>query len=443
MRYLSTSDEEQKEIFQSLGISSMEDLLNSIPSEIRVQDSLEMQPALTEPELIHYFHEIEKKNSTHQVSFLGGGVNQHLIPLVISSLISRGEFLTSYTPYQAEISQGTLQAIFEYQTFICQLTGMEISNASMYDGSSALAESALMASRISKKKRFLIAETIHPEYREVMHTYTRYQEFILDEVNFYSNGSLNLENLEKEINEDVAAVIVQSPNFFGNLESLKALTEICHSNGVLVIVNIAELLSLGILKPPGLFGADIVCGEAQSLGVPQSFGGPHIGFLATRERFLRNLPGRLAGQTIDKNGKRGFVLTLSTREQHIRREKATSNICTNQNLTALMVTIYCSLMGKNGIREIAIQNLRKTQYAINALSNVGVKLLFNGPRFNEFVIRPKCSIEELLRRCDKVGVIPGLSLQRYYPGLENSLLISITETKTKQQIDKLIKCLSS
>ena len=443
MRYLSTSDEEQKEILQSLGLDSIEDLLKSIPSGIRVQGSLELPEALTEPELIQYFHEIEKKNVTSRVSFLGAGVNQHLIPLVISSLISRGEFLTSYTPYQAEISQGTLQAIFEYQTFICQLTGMEISNASMYDGSSALAEATLMASRISKKKRFLIAKSIHPEYREVIKTYTRYQDFVLDEIGFYSNGSLNLENLKKEMNENVAAVIIQSPNFFGNLESLKSLSEICRSNGVLMIVNIAELLSLGIVKPPGIFGADIVCGEAQSLGVPQSFGGPHIGFLATRERFLRNLPGRLVGQTIDKKGRRGFVLTLSTREQHIRREKATSNICTNQNLTALMVTIYCSLIGKNGIREIAMQNLSKTQYATNALLSNGVNILFNGPRFNEFVIRPKCSIKELLKRCDEVDLIPGLPLQHYYPEMQNTLLISITETKSKKQIDKLVRCFSN
>lgn len=440
MRYLPTSDEEQKEIFASLGIDSIEDLLKGIPSGIRLQHSLRLPPALTEPELLQYFHEIEKKNITDVVSFLGAGVNQHIIPLVINSLISRGEFLTSYTPYQAEISQGTLQAIFEYQTLICQLTNMEISNASMYDGSSALAEATLMASRISKKKRFLIAKSIHPEYREVIKTYTRHQEFILEELDFSSTGCLKLSQLHEKINDDVAGVIIQSPNFFGNLEPLNTLSKVCHNKQALLIVNIAELLSLGIVKPPGTFGADIVCGEAQSLGVPQSFGGPHIGFLSTRQEFVRNLPGRLVGQTVDGNGDRGFVLTLSTREQHIRREKATSNICTNQNLTALMVTIYCSLMGKNGIRKIALQNISRTQYAINALLNNGVDVLLQGPRFNEFVIRPKVSVDKLMKRFSEVKIIPGLPLESYYPELGNTLLISTTEIKTKKQIDNLVQC---
>ena len=439
MRYLSTSSEEQALMLQTLGLHSVEDLLTSIPEAIRLRSPLDLPPALSEPELLARFGELEAGNAPRILSFLGAGVNQHFIPLVIDSLCSRGEFLTSYTPYQAEISQGTLQAVFEYQTFICQITGMEISNASMYDGSSALAEAVLMARRISGRRRVLLARTVHPEYRTVVDTVTRHQDLTIQTVGYGEDGRLDRAELEALLGEDVAALVVQSPNFLGNLEPLEVLGDLCRRQGVLLLVNIAELLSLGIVRPPGSAGADIVCGEAQSLGIPPGFGGPHVGFLATREKFVRNLPGRLVGQTVDRRGQRGYVLTLATREQHIRREKATSNICTNQNLTALMVTLFCSLLGRKGLRELAIQNVAKAQYGLAALRESSVEILFEGPRFNEFVFRLNRPYEEVAEGFHAAGVVPGLPLGQYDPRLQDALLVSITETKSRKDIDRLVE----
>ena len=444
MRYIPNSSQGQAEMLREIGLKSLEDLLTSIPQEIRLKSPLNLPPALSEAELLEKFKSYEQKNASQVLSFLGAGVNDHYIPIVIDALVSRGEFLTSYTPYQAEISQGTLQAIFEFQTFMCQLTGMEVSNASMYDGSTALAEAILMASRISQRRRSLVASSLHPEYRTVAQTYTRHLRLQLDLVNFQDNGTVNFNELEKQIGPDVAAVVVQSPNFFGNVEPLTRLAGLAHQHGALLVVAIAEALSLGTLSPPGSAGADIVCGEVQSLGIAASFGGPHAGFLTTRDKFVRNLPGRLIGQTVDTEGKRGFVLTLSTREQHIRREKATSNICTNQSLFALMATIYCSLLGKEGIRRIAVLNLAKTQYALNELKSVPwVKILFQGPRFNELVIQLAMPYEKAAGRFNRAKIVPGLHLERYYPSLQNSLLLSFTETKSKQDIDLLIHTLKS
>jgi glycine dehydrogenase subunit 1 len=429
-------------MLREIGLKSLEDLLTSIPQEIRLQSPLNLPPALSEAELLERFKSYEQKNASQVLSFLGAGVNDHYIPIVIDALISRGEFLTSYTPYQAEISQGTLQAIFEFQTFMCQLTGMEVSNASMYDGSTALAEAILMASRISQRPRSLIASSLHPEYRTVAQTYACHLKLQLDLVNFQDDGTVDFNVLEEQIGPDVAAVVVQSPNFFGNVEPLKRLAELAHQHGALLVVTIAEALSLGILSPPGSAGADIVCGEVQSLGIPASFGGPHAGFLTTREKFVRNLPGRLIGQTVDTEGKRGFVLTLSTREQHIRREKATSNICTNQSLFALMATIYCSLLGKEGIRQMAVRNVFKTQYALSELKAVpSVSILFQGARFNELVIQLTIPYEKAASRFNGAKIVPGLHLERYYPSLKDSLLLSFTETKSKQDIDLLIQTL--
>ncbi len=439
MRFLSTSSEQQALMLKVLGLHSVEDLLTSIPEAIRLRSPLDLPPALSEPELLARFGELEAGNAPGILSFLGAGVNQHFIPLVIDSLCSRGEFLTSYTPYQAEISQGTLQAVFEYQTFICQLTGMDISNASMYDGSTALAEAVLMARRISRRRRILMARTVHPEYRAVVDTVTRHQDLTIQAVEYGEDGRIDPAELETRLGEDVAALVVQSPNFLGNLESLDILADRCRQLGVLLVVNVAELLSLGIVRSPGSVGADIVCGEAQSLGVSTGYGGPHVGFLATREKFVRNLPGRLVGQTVDRHGQRGYVLTLATREQHIRREKATSNICTNQNLTALMVTLFCSLLGKTGIRELAIQNVAKVQYGLAALRKRGIEILFEGPRFNEFVLRLNRPYEEAAERFHAAGVVPGLPLRGYEPRLENALLVSITETKSRQDIDRLVE----
>jgi glycine dehydrogenase subunit 1 len=442
MRYIPSSAEGQEEMLREIGLGSLEDLFSGIPEEIRLKSALNLPPALSEDELLEKFKRYEQNNASQVNSFLGAGVNDHYIPTVIDSLISRAEFLTSYTPYQAEISQGTLQAIFEFQTFMCQLTGMEVSNASMYDGSTALAEAVLMGARVSRKLRFLMSSSIHPEYRTVVDTYLRHQNLEVDLIGFRQDGTVNLGELEERIGTDVAAVVVQSPNFFGNIEPLEKLAKLAHQHGALLIVGIAEALSLGVLTPPGSVGADIVCGEAQSLGIPASFGGPHVGFLTAREKFVRQLPGRLAGQTADAEGKRGFVLTLSTREQHIRREKATSNICTNQSLFALIATIYCSLLGKKGIRDVAIQNVAKTQYALSELQKTpSVEVLFQGPRFNEVVIQLPLPFERAESRFNSAKVVPGLRLERYYPSLQNSLLLSFTETKSRSQIDYLVRLL--
>ena len=431
-------------MLREIGVDSIEDLLKGIPDSIRLKSPLKIPAALSEAGLLEKFTDYEHKNTARVLSFLGAGVNDHYIPTVIDSLISRGEFLTSYTPYQAEISQGTLQAIFEFQTFICQLTGMEVSNASMYDGSTSLAEAVLMAARLSRKTRFLMASSVHPEYRAVVETYMRHQNLRLDSINFREDGTADRDQLERQIDSDVAAIVVQSPNFLGNIEPLVKLADLAHQQGTLLVVVVAEALSMGILSSPGSAGADIVCGEVQSLGIPASFGGPHAGFLATREKFVRNLPGRLVGQTLDAEGKRGFVLTLSTREQHIRREKATSNICTNQSLFALMATIYCSLLGKKGIREVAIQNVAKTQYAMLELMKIsGLKVRFQGPRFNEVVIELTASREQLLTKFYSAKIVPGLSLERYYPKLKNCLLLSFTETKSREDIDRLISMLKT
>src|SRR5262245_26778638 len=444
MRYIPSSPEDQQEMLREIGLNSLEDLFTGIPAELRLKSLLNLPPALSEPELIDKFKSYAEKNASGFVSFLGAGVNDHYIPTVIDSLISRGEFLTSYTPYQAEITQGTLQAIFEFQTLMCQLTGMEVSNASMYDGSTALTEAILMAARISQRNQFLIASSVHPEYRAVVNTYARHQDLKLIEVEASADGTLSTTGLDRNLGNSVAAVVVQSPNFFGNLEPLEHLAELAHRHGALLVVAVAEALSLGIVTPPAAVGADIVCGEAQSLGVPTSFGGPHVGFLTCREKFLRNLPGRLIGQTVDSEGKRGFVLTLSTREQHIRREKATSNLCTKQSLFALMATIYCSLLGKKGIREVAVQNVAKTQYALSELKKVSsLRLLYPGPRFNELVVELPVPYEPLSTKFHSAKVIPGLPVEKYYPALKNCLLLSFTETKTKGQIDTLVQLLSS
>jgi glycine cleavage system P protein (glycine dehydrogenase) subunit 1 len=444
MRYIPSSAEGQQKMLQQMGLDSIEDLLKGIPEKIRLKSPLKIPNALSEAGLLTQFKSYERKNTDQVLSFLGAGVNDHYIPTIIDSLISRGEFLTSYTPYQAEISQGTLQAIFEFQTFICQLTGMEVSNASMYDGSTALAEAVLMAARLSQRNRFLMASAVHPEYRAVVETYMRHQNLRLELVEFQEDGMVNSYELGRRMNSDVAAVVVQSPNFLGNIEPLVRLAELAHRQGALLVVVVAEALSLGILTPPGSAGADIVCGETQSLGIPACFGGPHAGFLATRERLVRNLPGRLVGQTVDTEGKRGFVLTLSTREQHIRREKATSNICTNQSLFALMATIYCSLLGKKGIREVAVQNVAKTQYALSKLLKTpGLKVRFEGPRFNEVVIDLGTRYEKSSRKFYSAKIIPGLPLTRYYPELKNCLLLSFTETKSREDIDRLISMLNS
>jgi glycine dehydrogenase subunit 1 len=418
-----------------IGLDSVDQLFSGIPERLRLKRLLNIPKALTEPELVDYFRERAAKDSTGTSPFIGAGIYHHYLPIVIDALISRSEFYTAYTPYQAEISQGTLQAIFEFQTYIAQLTGMEVANASLYDGSTGVAEAVLMAHRITKRDRFLIAKTVHPEYRAVVETYARNLGIEIELIDWSTDGRVDVEKLEANLRRTgTAAIVVQSPNFFGTIERTHDISELAHRHDALSIVNVCEAASFGILKPPGEDAsekrtADIVVGEAQSLGVPPSFGGPHLGFMATRGRYVRQMPGRLVGMGKDDAGRRGFVLTLSTREQHIRRERATSNICTNQSLCALMATIYLATVGPKGLREICEQNLAKTDYAVSEIHRqTKRRVLFDAPRFNEFVID-----------FDRDRPPAGLSLSRFYPELGNAVLLCVTETARREQIDAMVK----
>src|SRR5271154_4455729 len=385
MRYLPKSPVDREEMLAEIGVASIDDLFSTIPQEFQLKRDLAIPRQHGESEILDRFREFAEKNAVGYSSFLGAGVYRHYRPVIIDSLVQRGEVLTSYTPYQPEISQGTLQAMFEFQTMICELTGMEIANASMYDGSTGAAEAIMMAVRVTGRDGAVIARTVHPEYREVIATYAQHQEIPTAEVAYTENGRVDLAALDAAINENTACVLIQSPNFFGTIEDVEAIAELAHAKGALLIVSIAEAVSLGIVKPPA--EADIVSLEAQSYGVAIGYGGPYCGVIACKEKFLRQMPGRLVGETKDGNGKRGDVLTLSTREQHIRREKATSNICTNQALVAMMVTIFLTVYGKEGLRELAEHNLAKSRYLSSQLEKSGAKLLFTGaPRFHEFVI---------------------------------------------------------
>jgi len=437
MRYIPSSKADRQEMLAAIGVDSIEKLFSGIPEKLRLRRMLDIPRALSEPELLEYFRNRAARNASDFVSFIGGGIYRHHIPIIIDALVSRSEFFTAYTPYQAEIAQGTLQAIFEFQTFITQLTGMDVSNASLYDGSTAVAEAVLMAQRVTGKKRFLVAKTVHPEYRAVIQTYLKNLGFEIEMVDYGEDGRVDLAKLNTAMSSDVAAVVVQSPNFFGTIENTDVIAAIAQKNSALSIVNVCEAVSLGILKPPT---ADIVCGEAQALGVPESFGGPHVGFLATRERYLRQMPGRLIGMGKDFSGRRAFVMTLTTREQHIRREKATSNICTNQSLCALMVTIYLSTVGPKGLREICEHNILKTDYAVTQIqSRTKHRILFPAPRFNEFVIKLKDDVSPRVQRLMQNKIVPGISLSRLYPELGDALLVCVTETARKEQIDALVR----
>jgi glycine dehydrogenase subunit 1 len=434
MRYLPKSDAERAAMLSDIGAASIDTLFATVPEQFRLTRDLDVPPQLAESEIIDYFKDAAAHNAVGYTSFLGAGAYRHYRPVIIDSLVQRGEFLTSYTPYQAEITQGTLQAVFEFQTMICELTGMEIANASMYDGSTGAAEAAMMAIRVTNRDAVLVARSVHPEYREVMRTYAQHQGTTQTEIGYdRETGRLDLAQLEATITHGVACVLVQSPNFLGVVEDIPAIAEIVHAKGALLIVSIAEAISLGLVRPP--VEADIVSLEAQSFGVALSYGGPYCGVLAAKEKYLRQMPGRLVGETKDKSGQRGFVLTLSTREQHIRREKATSNICTNQALVALMATIYLTVYGREGIRELAEHNLAKAQYASSALAVHG-ELVFEGaPRFHEFVLRTDEAPDELNARLLDRKIIGGLDLRKWYPELGNATLWCATELTTRAQID--------
>src|SRR6202046_1325869 len=379
MRYLPKSPADREAMLKAIGLRSVDDLFAPIPAEYRLNRDLKIPRQMAESEIVDFFRERSRENGEGYTSFLGAGAYAHYRPVIIDSLISRGEFLTAYTPYQAEISQGTLQSIFEFQTMICELTGMEVANASMYDGSTATTEAAMMAIRLTGRRSVAVARSVHPQYREVFATSAHHQDLPVTEISYADTGGLDLEAVEKAMTPETACILIQSPNFFGTIENVAAVAEIAHQHGAMLVVSIAEAVSLGIVEPPR--EADVIAMEAQSFGVPMGFGGPYCGVIATREKFVRQMPGRLVGQTVDKQGRRGFVLTLATREQHIRREKATSNICTNQALVALMVNIFMTVYGKVGLKELAKQNLAKTTYAAGQFAKQG-KVLFGGaPRF--------------------------------------------------------------
>ncbi len=437
MRYLPKSPAEREQMIAAIGAQSIDDLFAIIPAEYRLTRDLEVPRQQAESEIIDYFKAAGEKNATGYASFLGAGAYRHYRPVIIDALVQRGEFLTSYTPYQAEITQGTLQAIFEFQTMIAELTGMDVANASMYDGSTGAAEAILMAMRVTGRHQAVVARSVHPEYREVIDTYLRHREMPVNVVGYErETGRVDLAALDAAVTEETAAVLVQSPNFFGVIEDIPAIAEIAHRKGALLCVSIAEAVSLGVVRPP--VEADIVSMEAQSFGVALSYGGPFCGVIAAKEQFLRQMPGRLVGQTTDHDGNRGFVLTLSTREQHIRREKATSNICTNQALVALMATIFLTVYGKEGIGELAGHNLAKAHYAAQELSAVaGAKLLFTGaPRFHEFVLETGESPALWQKRLLDNKIVGGVELSRWYPELGNTTLWCATEIITKEQIDK-------
>jgi len=440
VRFHTNSDADVAELLRTVEAPDLGSLFDSIPSGLRLGRDLAIDGPLSELELDRRLRRLAESNrhAGRLPSFLGAGAYHHYIPAIIDHLVLRGEFLTSYTPYQAEFSQGTLQAIFEFQTLICQLTEMEVANASLYDGATALGEAVLMANRVTGRKRVLLSAAIHPHYRAVVRTLVRHVGLEVQEVPRAADGRSDLAELERLLGDDVACVAVQSPNFFGCVEAWSDAVERTQRHGALFVGVVAEGVSLGLLAGPGRFGADLVVGEGQSFGLPVQFGGPYVGLMASRERYLRQLPGRLVGEARDAEGRRGYVLTLSTREQHIRRERATSNICTNQGLCALVATIYLAVVGRQGLRAIARRNLDASAYARRRLSEVaGCSLAFTAPTFNEFVLRLPGPAEAYRRWIGEQGVIAGLPLGRYEPGLEDAMLICATELTRRDDIDRL------
>ena len=417
-------------MLSALGADSLEDLFSHLPAEVRLKRPLDVAPGKSEYDIVDYFRARGAENANGYPTFLGAGVYNHYRPVLVDTVVSRGEFLTSYTPYQAEIAQGTLTTIFEFQTMICQLTGMDVANASMYDGSTAVPEAAMMAMRATGRDRIVVARTVHPEYREVLRTYAQHQGMPVAEFGYLRDaGTLDLEDLEKTIDGETAAVIIQSPNFFGIVEDVGRAAEIAHRHGALLVFVFTEAVSLGLLEPPR--NADIVAGELQSFAISPSYGGPFAGIIATTEKFMRQMPGRIVGETKDSRGNRAFCLTLATREQHIRREKATSNICTNQALIALMATVFMTVYGKEGLRELAAQNLAKAHYLAGKLP-----VRFSGPFFNEFVAstngRTPDQVNDALL---KKKIIGGLPLARFYPELNGAMLLCVTEMSRRENLD--------
>ncbi len=447
MRYIPHTADDVRRMLETIGVDEVEDLFACIPEKLRLGRPLALPAAASEAEVAAELGELaERTTQTRDARrgggwFLGGGAYAHFVPSVVDAIASRSEFATAYTPYQPEFSQGTLQTIFEWQTMMSGLTGLEVSNASMYDGASSVAEAALMAMRVTRRQRVLVSAALHPTWRQVLETYL---DGLGAEIDTLPRGADGRTTPPADaIRDDHACVILQQPNFLGCVEDLASAATAAHERGALLVTGVAEALSLALLRPPGELGADVVCGEAQSFGVPLSYGGPHLGFLATSTRHVRQMPGRLVGQTVDTRGRRGFVLTLSTREQHIRRERATSNICTNQGLCLLMATVYLALHGRVGLAELARQNHAKAEYAkARVRETPGVALPFDAPSFNEFVIGVEGSAGEALARARRAGLMGGLDLARHAPELGPAVLVCTTELSQREAIDRLVACLA-
>ncbi|MHC4727759.1 MAG: aminomethyl-transferring glycine dehydrogenase subunit GcvPA [Planctomycetota bacterium] len=441
MPFIANTAQQRKQMLREIGLS-INDLFADIPSEL-MRENFNLPIQASEMEVLKYLAELAGKNSTHLTCFLGGGFYDHFIPSAVYSIVSRSEFYTAYTPYQPELSQGTLQAIYEYQSMICRLCGTEAANASLYDGGTALYEAMMMALRITGRNKIIIDDSVNPIYRVMVHSYTQNLNIELDETNC-SNGLANCEGILNLLDEDTGAVILQNPNFFGCIDDFTEIAEAAHKKGALMIVSCYPI-SLGILKPPGEMGADIVTGEGQSLGIPMSFGGPYLGFMTTKQKYVRKMPGRIVGKTTDTKGRGGYVLTLQAREQHIRRDKATSNICSNEALCALTASVYLSLLGKDGLKETAQLCADKASYAYQRLTSIpAVKQRFKGKWFfNEFVIDLPTDAADVIGSLIEKGFAAGFPLSRYYYNMENSMLIAVTEKRTKQEIGMLAEALEA
>lgn len=439
-RYLPDTDRDRQEMLEFLGLSSVDELFTVIPEELRLKGDLEIAEAEPESLLKKRMQKLAARNVTadEYPIFLGAGIYDHYIPSVVKHVISRSEFYTAYTPYQPEISQGELQAMFEFQTMVCELTGMDVANSSMYDGPTSLAEAASLAIEAKRRSKVLISKAVHPEAREILQTVASGQNYTVEEISL--NGDVtDLNELKAKLDQDTAAVIVQYPNFFGSVEDLRAINEIAKEHGALFIVS-ANPLALGILQAPGKLGADLVVGDMQPLGIPMSFGGPTCGYFASDKKYIRKLPGRIVGETVDEEGKRGFVLTLQAREQHIRREKATSNICSNQALNALASAVCMSALGKHGIRHMALLNVEKADYTARRLEEKGFTLYNKAPFFNEFAVKLPRPVKEVNEKLLQKGFIGGYDLGKEY-GLENHMLIAVTDQRTKEEIDAFVEAL--
>ena len=446
-RYIPNAEEDVKEMLATIGIDSIDRLFESIPNDVKLKKLLEIPGPWSEIESRRWFRELATKNrsAVDHLSFLGGGSYAHSQPACVDQLLLRAEFLTSYTPYQPEVSQGTLQSIFEYQTHQCLLTGLDVANASLYDGSTALCEAVLLAERVAKNRsKIVIAKSVHPQYTDTVRAYIQNLGYEVVEVGWGADGRIDLDALRAACTSDVFAVAIQSPNFLGVLEDYDAIRTIADGEGAVKIAVVAEATSFGIVSPPGEHGFDICVGEGQAWGVPTQFGGPYVGFMVVRDALKRHMPGRLVGETVDVDGRRAYVLTLATREQHIRRGKATSNICTNEALIALAANIYLSLMGKDGLREVAVQCLQKAAYLREKLAAIStVTTPLSGPVYNEFVVRTPYAARDILADLEHEKILGGIPLADFYPGHENEFLVAVTELHSREHLDRYASVLSA